>query len=165
MASSKNTFIDRDKGWKELSARFKVGHEQAHIGYLRSSGTHDSKSSTQSLTMAALASVHEFGSSDGRIPERSFMRTAMDENKDKLTTLVKKISAQIIDGYLKPKQGLGLVAEFVAGLIRNRILSGPFTPLAAQTITKKGSSKPLIDTGQLLSTIEWEIRAVKKGDK
>lgn len=55
------------------------------------------------------------------------------------------------------------VTAFYERQIKQNIESGgtfigkPFTPLAENTIRRKGSSKPLIDTGEMLNSIKTDI--------
>jgi hypothetical protein len=45
----------------------------------------------------------------------------------------------------------------VAALLQNRISAGIDPPNSAATIARKGSSKPLVDTGQLKAAITWRV--------
>lgn len=168
----KNVVTDTDHGWKELASVFDMGGFEAHIGFLRSSGLHKQKvregeslkpnvSTSKTNTVAQIAFMNEFGSADGRIPERSFMRSAMDENKPELTKFIKKISGDVVDGKFGPKKGLGLISQKVVNFIKAKIKSGPFKENAPYTLAMKKSSKPLIDTAQMLNSLEWEIRNSK----
>ncbi len=47
--------------------------------------------------------------------------------------------------------------EFLVGAVVNKILTGPFTPNAPSTIKRKKSSKPLLDKGDLVGSIEKMI--------
>lgn len=113
------------------------------------------------ITVAQVAAIHEFGSADGTIPERSFMRSAMNENKDKIINESKRQINHVLEGTQTQKQALAVVAELIAQQIKNKILAGPFAALADSTVKKKGSSKPLVDTAQMLNSVEWELRDPK----
>lgn len=54
-------------------------------------------------------------------------------------------------------------AVVTVGEVKKRIITGPFVPNAPTTIAKKGSDKPLIDTGQLLDAIDYKMH--KPGQK
>ena len=58
-------------------------------------------------------------------------------------------------------KALELIGLFVKGLIQGRMSAGIPPPLKASTIARKGSSKPLINTGQLRASIDYEVREVK----
>ena len=42
--------------------------------------------------------------------------------------------------------------------IKTTMVTGNFTPLKSSTIKAKGSTKPLIDTGELRNSISYEVR-------
>lgn len=164
-------FTDTDKGWKKFCTNFKTnaGETSGFVGYLRSSGDYKNEEQRTSadggevedgdpITMAQLAAVHEYGSADGSIPQRSFMGSAIDENAKELKRLTKKAVDKVIMGRVSKKQAIGLLCQKFKDLFINKIVSGPFTPLAAATIRRKGSDKPLIDTGQLKGAIDWEVK-------
>jgi hypothetical protein len=44
-----------------------------------------------------------------------------------------------------------------ASRVKVKILDGDFEPNAPSTIAKKGSSHPLIDTGQEKNSVTWEV--------
>lgn len=161
--SVKSSFYDKDMGYKALATKFsgKKGGS-VFVGLLQSSGTYKPKGEKggSSISVAQVAAIHEFGSSDGRIPQRSFMGSAIDENEGRLNSLLKKLTAKVVDGTYKESHALGLLGQFVVDLFRNKINSGLKPPLAAATIKRKGAdkSKPLIDTGQLIGSISFEVR-------
>lgn len=113
-----------------------------------------SKSSRSNILKAA---YNEFGT--GHIPERPFMRTAMRVNRAKYLRTMKK-DAQVIlakggDGLLRASlDRLGAMAQ---GDIQHSITSGHWTPNAPSTIRAKGSSRPLIDTGEMRNSVTWAI--------
>lgn len=42
--------------------------------------------------------------------------------------------------------------------VKDYIASGSFTPLKQKTIDRKGSSKPLMDTAEMMNSIGYEVR-------
>ncbi|MDF7681191.1 hypothetical protein PT300_11600 [Enterobacteriaceae bacterium ESL0689] len=50
------------------------------------------------------------------------------------------------------------MGEKLAGEVKRKIQSGIAPPLDPKTIARKGSSRPLIDTGNLLQSITYEVR-------
>jgi len=110
------------------------------------------------VSNAVIAAAHEFGVPDKNIPERSFLRSTFNENKDKAASfLATRIrNALISKGDMnKPFELLGLK---MATEVKGKIQSGIEPPLLKATIKRKGSSKPLIDTGQLVQSITYEVR-------
>lgn len=154
--AGKVEFTDKDMGFDQLMTTFKLNSKESHVnvGFLQSSGMHRDSD----MTVAALAAVHEFGSSDGRIPQRSFMRSAVSMNKNAIQTLIDKLAAKVADGDMQRDAALGVIGQFLKDKIISRINSNIPPPNAPSTIARKGSSHTLIDTGQLKSSVNWEIK-------
>lgn len=171
-------FTDKDKGWTKFMTQFRVnsGETAGFVGYLRSSGDYKNEAMRtkeakklrtsvkppEPITMAQLAAVHEMGSSDGTIPQRSFIGSAIDEHSKELMRLTKKATNKVIDGDMSKGQAIGLLCQKVADWIVAKIDSNVPPPLEDATIKRKGSTKTLVDTGQLKGAVDWEI---KRGSK
>jgi phage gpG-like protein len=111
----------------------------------------------RSITMPDLAAIHEYGAPSRKIPERSFLRASITLNQGKYG---KYLLGEVKDLLLlrttptKIKQVLGMQA---AADVQMFMVNGKFAPLKAKTIKRKGSSKPLIDTGQLRQSITYRV--------
>lgn len=103
------------------------------------------------MTLAELASIHEFGTE--YIPERPFMTDAYHEDMTRSFEF-KKIFTTTIYGRVTPKKAMKDLAKKMAGTIKLKIEMGEFTPLAKKTIGLKGHSRPLIDTFTLLEGVK-----------
>lgn len=112
------------------------------------------------FTMVDLATVHEFGSKDGRIPQRSFMRSTCDEKKAQHENLISKLQWKVFEKALCIKKALSQLGEVVSKDMVQTINRGIKPKLSAETINRKKSSKPLIDTGRLKSSITYKVRGV-----
>lgn len=166
-------FSDKDMGWKKFMANAKVnsGETAGFVGYLRTAGNHKYKNKAMRkgsakaaapITMAQLAAVHEFGSKDGNIPERSFMRSALNEHSKEFKRLTKKVSLAVLAGKMDKKKGIGILCQKVIDWFAKKIDSNIPPPNSKATVTAKGSSHTLVDTGQLRNSLDWEIRGSKK---
>jgi hypothetical protein len=128
------------------------------------------KPASDMATIATIAAVHEFGTTRaGRgnsvtIPARPFMQPALYQNKKKLGQLSKRFSTEVMTGKRTVKNSLELMGEFMVGNIQKAIDDVEEPPLSAATILAKGSSKPLIDTGQMKNSVTYIVmeRAGKK---
>lgn len=156
---------------------FKVnsGEIAGFVGYLRSSGDYKNKKMREKeakaaktdikpptpITMAQLAAVHEFGTQDGTIPERSFIRSSLADHSKEIKRLIKKVTAAIVLGKMDRARALGIVCQKIADGIVAKIDSGVPPPLSDETIRRKGSDHPLIDTGQLKNSVDWKIMGGK----
>lgn len=110
------------------------------------------------FSIVDLALVHEFGSKDGHIPQRSFIRSTCDAKRNEHIKLADILQSKIIEGKLNIRQALGQLGEVVEKDMVQTLNHGLSPSLKPTTIKRKGSSKPLIDTGRLKGSIKHEIR-------
>lgn len=106
------------------------------------------------VDLAFIASVHEYGTRDGRVPARPFFRPALDGNREAISEIQDVALARVVRGTCTVKEGLALVGEKACSLIRKQIRALKWPPLKPTTIKRKGSSKLLIDTGQLINSVQ-----------
>lgn len=91
-----------------------------------------------------------------KIPERSFLRTGHDENADRILKQTERALGQVLAGKMSVDDMLDLYGQQMATAIKKymRDLSQPANH--PYTTEQKGSSNPLVDTGQLIESIMWE---------
>ena len=111
------------------------------------------------MTNAALAALHNYGSSEQHIPPRPFMTEAMEsaENKQKIRILMLGGLRRVIVGRETVRGMLGKAGEFMVGAIKDSIRNGDWIPNKPRTIAVKGSSKPLIDTAQMMNSVSSKV--------
>jgi len=103
--------------------------------------------------------VHEFGSSDGKIPERSFLRAAIDEKKSEFLDFWKDGAAKAILTRGKGSEKiLALLGQMMQAAVQEKIVNVKAPANAISTVVNKKSSNPLIDTGHLRQSVRWEIK-------
>jgi hypothetical protein len=90
------------------------------------------------------------------IPERSFMRSAFDKNVQKYQRACLREAKKALLQRQTPEQAIGRVGEIAKADVIRGIDRGISPPLKPATVRRKGSSKPLIDTGQLKQAIKVE---------
>ncbi len=112
----------------------------------------------EGFSMVDLAMVHEYGSKDGHIPERSFIRSTCDAKRKVHLRLLQRLEKKLISGHLNKKQALIQFGEMVKSDMVQAINNGIDPALDPKTIRRKKSSKPLIDTGRLKGSITHEVR-------
>ncbi|WRQ13127.1 neck protein [Vibrio phage vB_VpM-pA2SJ1] len=110
--------------------------------------------------IAVIAAVNEFGSADGRIPERAALRLGVEDALPQIRLLVKKMLPQLNADEMEMEDLLNLIGELSVGSIQEKISSGVGPANAPSTIKRKGSSTPLIDKG----TYRQSIRHVIPGE-
>lgn len=120
--------------------------------------TAKSNARSDELTNADLAMIHEFGSPVHNIPERSFLRKPLINNAETVANLAKTAIGKFIAGEISLEAALGYVGEEAKGISKEAVTNGISPALKPATIKHKKSSKPLIDTGQLLNSITYEVR-------
>lgn len=107
------------------------------------------------LTVGEVASFNEFGLG---VPERSFIREAVDDKEQLIKQKLRSIAEAIRkDPRKSVKVGLGQFGNWLAGGMKQRIEDWIPPPNAPATIARKGSDTPLVDTGQLRSSITYDI--------
>lgn len=124
------------------------------VGVLSNAGNHDH------ISMVELAAVHEFGSPQNHIPERSFIRATFNEKRSELERFVGAIVKRMFaDKNMTPLIALNILGAWMAAQIQNKITQGPHIPppLKPATVAAKGSSRPLVDTGRLVQSITHEV--------
>lgn len=138
------------KVFDDLKRRF-IGARVVKVGFPQG------KAEADGTPVAMIAATHEFGSPERGIPERSFLRSSMHENAQKYVRLNKLNLVSILRGGLTADQALGQLGEMAKGDVQVKIRSGDFTPLKQATMDRKGSSKPLVDTGQMVQSVSYEV--------
>lgn len=149
-----------DRGYKGAIDRTHALHgTSVKVGLLDDG----SMSEDGSITLAGIGSVHEYGSELAGVPERSFIRSAIDESAAELVKLQQRLIAAVSAGTMTPSQALGVLGTWAQAKIQAKISSNIPPPNAPSTIEAKGSSATLIDTGRMRASIAFEIRL--KGGK
>lgn len=101
--------------------------------------------------------IHEFGSADGTIPMRSFLRAGIAESDGEIRKLIRKVARAAMDGKIEERQALELLGTRAQSIVQQKIVAGPFEANAPSTVARKGSSSPLIDTGLLRQSITYQV--------
>ena len=106
-------------------------------------------------SIALVAFWNEFGTR--KAPERPFIRSTLFAHKNYKDTL-EKIGRSIVAGKYNQKQGLTILGQIVKQDIQKTIVELRSPPNSPTTIAAKGSSNPLIDTGLMKSSIDFNVR-------
>lgn len=97
------------------------------------------------------------------IPARPFLRQSVDDNLSKINSFLQEKKRDLVRG-ASAEQALKEIGIFQKDLIQEKITDGDFKPNAPSTVRKKGSSKPLIDTGRMRQSVNYEITKKGSGD-
>jgi hypothetical protein len=138
------------KAWeKRLSAIQKAGSLHVTVG------VHGDAERDDGGDALIIAGANEFGTDT--IPERSFIRATVDTRRNDIANVVQKVAEKVADERVTPEAGMEIVGQWMQAAIRKRIQSNVPPPNAAITVSRKGSSHTLIDTGQLRQSITYVV--------
>lgn len=112
------------------------------------------------VPVAYVATIHEFGAeitfdngAKAIIPARPFMRPTVAAKGKQWTALLGEGAKSVLTGGATPLQVMEAVALRAAGDVAKTISEITSPPLSPLTIARKGSTKPLVDTGQLIQSV------------
>jgi hypothetical protein len=107
-------------------------------------------------TVVDVATFNEFGTDT--VPERPFLRSALDMGKDEIGQAIEDGTLAIMDGKKNAVQAASLIGIVAQKLVQKRIVELSDPPNSTLTILMKGSSNPLVDTGQMVQAVTWTVR-------
>lgn len=154
---SKGRFVSRDHGADALLRRLKTAGQKTElrVGILAGDVPHGG------VSVFDVGTWMEFGTvdADGNeiVPARSFIRAWYDETIEANKRVYKLLQARMLAGELTQEQVFGQLGSLMVGQIQRRISEGIPPELQSKTIERKGSSTPLIDTGQLRASVTFEV--------
>lgn len=93
----------------------------------------------------------------GPIPERPFMRLAMKKGEPEFRRVAQGAAKEIVGGRASMRKALAKLGVEGQGQIQESITDLSSPPNSPVTVALKGSSKPLIDTGQMRGAVTWKI--------
>lgn len=154
-----NSFTTKDRGWSRL---MQLGKQLAEAPFVKVGvlGRNDSRPGGD-FGNVALAIVHEFGI---EVPRRSFLRGTMTRMNAEWTKLLEQLARLLVAGKLDVPKALNLLGLRAANDVKATIQrSIGLAPNAPATIAAKGSSRPLVDTGRLLGSVDFDAVPGGKG--
>lgn len=114
------------------------------------------------IPLVEVAFCNEFGTlnEDGSVhsPSRPFMRQSVENHVDEITQACGAAAKAVGSGQMSAQQALSSIGDMLVGVTQNEIRDGEFEPNAPSTIRKKGSSKPLIDSGHMRQSVHFFIK-------
>ncbi len=153
-----------DKGWKDIKSLAKRADRSYTKVGVQQGTTHkntDPGSKSEQLSdLVMIAAVNEFGTKDGKIPSRPALRLAVENNSKKIAKLSATVYSKTLDKSITLEQALSILGEFVTDAMKKSITDLKTPPNSPRTIAAKGSSNPLIDTGQYRNSIS-HIEVIK----
>lgn len=156
----------KGREFKELLKRMKgVGRSYVTIGVHSDAGRYTEGKSPPSVAEVALWNEYGVPASPRRpaIPERSYLRSAIDQNASLINKWREELMRDIIDGKRTAEDALRAMGFRIQVLVQNKIKSNVPPPNAKRTVERKRKKglapNTLIETGLLLRSIGFKVHA------
>lgn len=161
------TFQDTDLGYDALLATLgDMGDAAVYVGILQDQGSELDEDGN--ITVAGYAAVNEFGSADGSVPERSFLRSTVDANGRVYESELQAVAIETVDAAVRSlssgqaeatlERGLGRVGARAARDVQVTIRDLRDPPNAPSTLAGKyPGDNPLIETGRMRQSISFAV--------
>ena len=116
-----------------------------------------SQNHSEGITVFQIGMIHEFGVPEKNIPRRSFIRVPIENNIKEITKLIENNHKLVSENAMSAKVALDRIGIKAQNTIKESFRNNDWKPLKRATIKRKGSSRPLIDTGQLIGSISYIV--------
>ena len=136
-----------NKYLRQIADRLSKASEM-HVGFLAKSRYPDGK------PVAMIAMIQDSGAPSRGIPPRPFFRNMIANNEAGWAPIIKQA---LIDNGYDSEKALRVLGEVMVGQLKQSIQDTNDPPLKPSTIKHKGFAKPLIDTGHMQNSIDYEI--------
>lgn len=130
---------------EKLNKRFS-GPDDVRVGLPK--GSNDYPDGTSVIMVGA---VHELGSVKINVSARSYLRSTVNEKRNKYRQMFVKLSKQIVSGKIDKNKALNLLGQQVQTDVRQKITDIKLPPLRYR------EGNPLIDTGHLRQSIVYKV--------
>ena len=91
------------------------------------------------------------------IPPRAFVRQTADKNKKDWMWKFRDDLVKVLDGKMEFEQALNRVGVRAQGDLKQMIAEFSTPANSPMTIAKKGFNNPLVDTGIMLDTVDYDV--------
>ena len=133
---------------EELSA--KVGKAGVvRVGFLGGATYPDGTS------VALIAAINEFGAPSRGQPPRPFFRNMITKESPNWPAAIEE---NLKSTDFNVEQTLNRMGEGIKGQLQQSIVDLTEPPLAPSTVKRKGFDKPLIDTGHMMNSVDYEVK-------
>lgn len=111
----------------------------------------------EGMTVFQIGMIHEFGVPEKNIPRRSFIRVSIENNIKEITKLIENNHRLVSENAMSAKTALDRIGIKAQNTIKESFRNNDWKANSRATIKRKGSSRPLIDTGQLIGSISFIV--------
>ena len=153
---------DTDKGMAKIREQIAaLSQLSVKAGIVEGTGGKDG------VSIAQYAAYNEFGvpgkKKKWRIPPRPFIRGFVENESGEIKATQERLFKLVSEGKMSADTAIKRLGQFAQDGIKRYIMGGDFVPNAEATIQRKGSSRPLIDTGTMRNSVRYQVK--KKGRK
>ena len=145
---------DTDMGMKKILAEMQaLGQKRVKVGIQSDAGVHDGGD----MSVAFIAYKNEYGTPDGKIPPRPAHSNAFDDNRISINNLINRLTKGVSEGKLTGQKAAEILGQTHEDNVKQSITNLRTPANAPYTIAQKGSSNPLIDTGQTRNSVRYVV--------
>lgn len=167
-AKAKMKTKDIDRGYKSfVESVGKLKGKYLHVGFLEGDMAYKRvvKGKTKRIvktntSIASIAALNEFGTD--RIPSRPFMARTWNKNQKEAGKRIKAELKAVLLGRKDIKLSLNQLGLWYQSKMVSEIQNGRFKANSPITVKRKGSTKPLIDTGRMWQSVKYIVKSVNK---
>lgn len=141
---------DKDMGFVQaVTSLEKLARLSVKIGIQSDAGSYPDGTSVLDVAV-----WNEFGTA--KIPSRPFIRQCFTIHSENAQRLLAHIAQNVMKG-ANPETELSRVGQWYQDQMKRVLRTHPWQPNSVATIKRKGSSRPLVDTGQLVNAIRYKV--------
>lgn len=118
-------------------------------------GIQQGETSKEGVDLVDIAMFNELGTV--HIPSRPFLRDSVDANGEQINNFLQCMKKELLRGRTA-EDVLKKIGVFQKGLVQGQIVKGDFAPNSEETIRRKGSDTPLVDTGRMRQSVNYVIQ-------
>ena len=116
-----------------------------------------SENHSEGITVFQIGMIHEFGVPEKNIPRRSFIRVPIENNIKEITKLIENNHKLVSENAMSAKVALDRIGIKAQNTIKESFRNNDWKANSRATVKRKGSSRPLIDKGQLIGSISYIV--------
>jgi hypothetical protein len=144
--------IERDLGWDRIKREI---NEAARLDIRVGVPSEETEDYDGRAPLVLVAAVNEFGNE--RIPSRSALRDAFDNNITAINGQVDRLYNGILIGTLTAGRAAAILGQYHEDQQRQSILDLSDPENAQSTKDQKGSDNPLVDTGRYAQSVRYVV--------
>lgn len=118
------------------------------VGFLENATYPDGKS------VAMIAAIQNFGAPGAGIPARPFFSNMIQQKSPEWGPAMANL---LVANDMNVDRVLNLAGAAIQGQLKQSIIDTNDPPLAPSTIRRKGFAKPLIDTSNMINSVDYEV--------